>query len=86
MIFVSYSIKNEFSHVAFGKILVSPVASCIIMGIVMYLMKGINAFGVITIGTIVYVVCLILFKGINRDDYRMLKNIFSNKRESLHHS
>jgi O-antigen/teichoic acid export membrane protein len=86
VVFYYYSIKNEFCHVALERIAVSPVASCVIMGAVVYLMKGINAFGIIAVGAVVYTVCLILFKGINGDDCRMLKSIFSNEREPLHHS
>lgn len=80
VIFYYYSIKNEFCHVALEKIIVSPVASCAIMGAVVYLIRGINIFGIIAVGAVVYFVCLILFKGINRDDCRLLKHLFSNER------
>jgi len=84
--FYYYSIKKEFYHVALERIAVSPVASCVIMGVVVYLLKDINVFGVIAVGAVVYLVCLILFKGINGDDCRILKGIFSHEKEPLHHS
>lgn len=86
VIFYYYSIKKEFRHIALGKIIASPVASCVIMGAVVYLIRDVNVFGIITVGVVVYLVCLILFKGINGDDYRMLKGIFSHDKEPLHHS
>lgn len=83
--FYYYSIKKEFCNVTLRKIVASPAASCAIMGAVVYLIKDINVFGIIAVGIVVYLVCLILFKGINEDDYRMLKTIFSHHRDSLHH-
>lgn len=85
VIFYYYSIKKEFRHVALGKILFSPVASCVIMGAVVYLIRDLNVFGIITVGIVVYFVCLILFKGINGDDCRRLKSIFFHEKEPLHH-
>lgn len=76
VVFYYYSIKKEFCRVALEKIVISPVSACIIMGAVVYLIKGINVFGIIAVGAVVYIVCLILFKGINRDDYRMLRHLF----------
>lgn len=86
VIFYYYSIKKEFRHVALEKIIASPVASCVIMGAIVYLIRDVNVFGIITVGVVVYLVCLILFKGINGDDFRMLKGIFSHEKEPLHHS
>lgn len=85
VVFYYYSIKKEFYHIDLGKIVVSPLASCVIMGVVVYLIKDVNVFGIIAVGAVVYIVCLILFKGINGDDCRMLKSIFSNERELLRH-
>jgi O-antigen/teichoic acid export membrane protein len=79
VIFYYYSIKREFFHVALRKIVIPPVVSCLIMGAVMYLIKDINLFGIIALGAVVYLVCLTLFKGINEDDIRILKRIFSNE-------
>jgi O-antigen/teichoic acid export membrane protein len=86
VIFYYYSIKKEFCHVALLKIVASPVASCITMGAVVYFMKGMNLFGVVALGAVSYLVCLILFKGINEYDYRILKGVFFNMREPLDHS
>ena len=86
VVFYYYSIKKEFYRIDLGKILFSPVASCLIMGVVVYLIKDVNVFGIITVGVVVYLVCLILLKGLNGDDYRMLKSIFSHEKEPLHHS
>ena len=86
VVFYYYLIKKEFCHVAFRNIVVLPIKSSVIMGAVVYFMKDINVFGVVAVGAVTYLGCLILFKGINEDDYRMLKSMFSNKREPVNRS
>jgi len=70
-----YSTTKEFYHLPLKKIITSPLASSVIMGITIYLMKGINLFAVVGLGMIVYLTSLFLLKGINGDDYWMLKDI-----------
>jgi len=78
-----YATSKKFFRIRLLKIIKAPLVSCIIMGIILFKLNeiNINFFVLVIIGIIIYFVFLILAKGINRNDYKIIKNILSIKRE-----
>lgn len=56
--------------------LIKPIFSSIIMGTILYLLKGLNVFSLIIMGIMIYVLVLYLIKGISSDDIHLIKKIF----------
>jgi hypothetical protein len=46
------------------------------MGICIYFLKDFNIILVIVLGIIIYLITLIIIKGINNEDFDLLKNLF----------
>jgi O-antigen/teichoic acid export membrane protein len=58
------------------KIVIKPILASIIMGICIYFLKDFNVIFVIGLGIIIYLITLIIIKGINNEDFDLLKNLF----------
>lgn len=58
------------------KIIIKPIIASVIMGISIYLLKDINIILVIGLGVLIYVVVLIILKGIDEEDFNLLKGLF----------
>ena len=72
--FYYFSIRNEFQNTQLKKALVLPIASVLIMGITVHLMKGMNTYTVVITAVVVYLGCLYLFKVIKKDNLLELKH------------
>lgn len=83
VVYYYYSITKQICPVPLRKIIIPPLVPSIIMGFMVYIMRGLNVFVVVGLGMIVYIVSLVLMKGIDRDDYLMLKCIVLNRNNIL---
>lgn len=69
-----YSITKQVCSVPLRKTIIAPLVSIIIMVSMVYIMRGMNVFVVVGLSMIVYIVSLVLMKGIGMDDYQVLKS------------
>ena len=76
MIFFVY-ISTKFYKLRFN-IFYKPFISVIIMGAAIYFLISLNLFLIIFISIVLYSGCLLLTKTLSKEDYRLIKKIWSN--------
>jgi O-antigen/teichoic acid export membrane protein len=66
--------RNSFSIDVRG-ILIVPSIACLFMGMFLYFFSGVQLFIQILIGTLIYLIFLILLKGLTKDDLSLFKQL-----------
>lgn len=69
-------LSKKFYRIKIEKLLLPPLISSLIMALIIYPLRGYSIFIIIPIAIIIYLLFLLLLRGIKREDFVVIKGIF----------